>query len=63
MHTPEEIEEQLGQAAQRMRLVSKAQKDQASKSGPEPVDVLQPPLGDLTDAATIASKPPGQNVP
>ena len=63
MHTAAEIEELLGQAADHMREVSKAAKDQAARDIGEPADVPTPPLGDTIPAGTIAGKPPGQNVP
>lgn len=63
MHTGAEIEALLGEAAQRMRQVSKAAKDQAARDTGEPADVPQPPLGDVTQATGPTGKPPGQNVP
>ena len=45
MQTQAEIEEQLGQAADRMRQVSKAAKDQEAKASQEPADAPLPDLG------------------
>lgn len=63
MHTQAEIEEQLSQAATRMREVSKAAKDQANRGGEEPTDVPQAPLGDAIDAPNVVGKVQGQNLP
>lgn len=58
MKTAQEIEAELGQAADRMRLVSKAAKDQAARQSGEPVDVATPNLGDTIPApgATIQTQ-------
>jgi len=63
VHTAAEIEAQLSKAAQRMREVSKAAKDQAARDTGEPSDVPQPPLGDAVPATSPQGKPQRQNVP
>lgn len=54
MQTAQEIEDQLAEAATRMRTVNKAAIDRAAKTGAEPTDVAQPNLGDAI-AATPAT--------
>lgn len=63
MHSGAHIQEQLAEAAKRLREISKAAKDQAARDTGEPADVPQPPLGDVIQSGAVAGKPPGQNVP
>ena len=50
MQTKAEIEEQLGQAAMRMRQVSKAAKDQAAAKASEPAELPRSDLGQTQGA-------------
>ena len=63
MHTANEIEHQLAEAAKRMRLVSKAAQDQAARNTGEPAETPAAPLGEVSEAADITIKPQGQNLP
>ena len=59
MHTGEEIEAQLRKAAEHLRTISKAAKDQRARQTAEPTDVPQPPLGDPVNAPGPTIKPQG----
>ena len=59
MHTGEEIEERLRQAADHLRAISKAAKDQRALLTGEPTDVPQPPLGDTVNAPGPTIQPQG----
>ena len=59
MHTGEEIEEQLRRAADHLRMISKAAKDQRALATGEPSDVPQPPLGDTVAAPGPTIQPQG----